>query len=102
MTCGFVYQHDIVTIHFAMSLNLFYGIRTSLHHKFIIRAGKNGMVDAQKYFKPGGFYQNKPVNMSGRGRGNKNRKRDLIDAPRITPATTSSKGNLQSNKPKKF
>ena len=34
--------------------------------------------------------------MSGRGRGNKSRKRDLIDAPKITsaPAKISNKGNL--------
>ena len=34
--------------------------------------------------------------MSGRGRGNKLRKRDLIDAPKITsaPAKISNKGNL--------
>ena len=34
--------------------------------------------------------------MSGRGRGNKSRKRDLIDAPKITsaPAKIPNKGNL--------
>ena len=34
--------------------------------------------------------------MSGRGQGNKSRKRDLIDAPKITsaPAKISNKGNL--------
>ena len=34
--------------------------------------------------------------MSGRGRGNKSRKRDLIDAPKITsaPAKIANKGNL--------
>ena len=50
----------------------------------------------QTYFKPRGFYQKKEEIMSGRGRGNKSRKRDLIDAPKITsaPAKISNKGNL--------
>ena len=54
------------------------------------------MLNKQTYFKPRGFYQIKEEIMSGRGRGNKSRKRDLIDAPKITstPAKISNKGNL--------
>ena len=54
------------------------------------------MLNKQTYFKPRGFYQKKEEIMSGRGRGNKSRKRDLIDAPKITsaPAKISNKGNL--------
>ena len=54
------------------------------------------MLNKQTYFKPTGFYKEKQQNMSGRGRGNKSRKRDLIDAPKITsaPAKISNKGNL--------
>ena len=40
------------------------------------------MLNKQTYFKPRGFYQKKEEIMSGRGRGNKSRKRDLIDAQR--------------------
>ena len=54
------------------------------------------MLNKQTYFKPTGFYKEKQQNMSGRGRGNKSRKRDLIDAPKITsaPAKIANKGNL--------
>ena len=54
------------------------------------------MLNKQTYFKPRGFYQKKEEIMSGRGQGNKSRKRDLIDAPKITsaPAKISNKGNL--------
>ena len=54
------------------------------------------MLNKQTYFKPTGFYKEKQQNMSGRGQGNKSRKRDLIDAPKITsaPAKIANKGNL--------
>ena len=54
------------------------------------------MLNKQTYFKPRRFYQKKEGIMSGRGRGNKSRKRDLIDAPEITSvlAKISNKGNL--------
>ena len=54
------------------------------------------MLNKQTYFKPRGFYLKKEEIMSGRGRGNKSRKRDLLDAPKITsaPAKISNKGNL--------
>ena len=54
------------------------------------------MLNEQTYFKPRGFYQKKEEIMSGRGQGNKSRKRNLIDAPQITsaPAKISNKGNL--------
>ena len=54
------------------------------------------MLNKQTYFKPRGFYQKKEEIMSGRGRGNKSRKRDLIDVLKITsaPAKISNKGNL--------
>ena len=54
------------------------------------------MLNKQTYFKPRGFYPKKEEIMSGRGPGNKSRKRDLIDAPKITsaPAKISNKGNL--------
>ena len=54
------------------------------------------MLNKQTYFKPRGFYQKKEEIMSGRCQGNKSRKRDLIDAPKITsaPAKISNKGNL--------
>ena len=54
------------------------------------------MLNKQTYFKPRGFYQKKEEIMSGRGWGNKSRKRDSIDAPKITsaPVKISNKGNL--------
>ena len=54
------------------------------------------MLNKKTYFKLRGFYQKKEEIMSGRGWGNKSRKRDLIDAPKITsaPAKISNKGNL--------
>ena len=54
------------------------------------------MLNKQTYFKPRGFYPKKEEIMSGGGRGNKSRKRDLLDAPKITsaPAKISNKGNL--------
>ena len=54
------------------------------------------MLNKQTYFKPRGFYQKKEEIMADRVRGNKLRKRDLIDAPKITsvPAKISNKGNL--------
>ena len=54
------------------------------------------MLNKQTYFKLRGFNQKKEEIMSGRGRGNRSRKRDLIDAPKITsaPAKISNKGNL--------
>ena len=54
------------------------------------------MLNKQTYFKPRGFYQKKEEIMSGRGQGNKSRKRNLKDAPKITsaPAKMSNKGNL--------
>ena len=54
------------------------------------------MLNKQTYFKPTGFYKEKQQNISSRGRRNKSRKRDLIDAPKITsaPAKISNKGNL--------
>ena len=57
---------------------------------------EKGMLNKQTYFKPRRFYQKKEEIMSGRGRGNKSRKRDLIDAPKITsaPAKISNKSNL--------
>ena len=60
-----------------------------------MRAGKRHAEQAD-IFKATGFYKEKQQNMSGKGRGNKSRKRDLIDAPKITsaPAKIANKGNL--------
>ena len=41
------------------------------------------MQNKQTYLKPRGFNQKKEEIMSGRGRGNKSRKRNLIDAPKF-------------------
>ena len=48
------------------------------------------MLNKQTYFKPRGFYQKKEEIMSGRGQGNKSRKRDFDRCPKDHISTSQN------------